>query len=245
MTTYTFSQLQDLWKQAGGNAAVAVMAAAIAMAESGGRSDATHTNSNGTVDRGLWQINSIHGAQSTLDPMANARAAVSISSNGTNWRPWCTAWSDGACGGTFMGTGSPYQKYMDGAQQGLAPIGGTPVENAGLGDFASPDRWVKAFMRPLAVWGLYGALSVLGTILIVLALVFFVAGSWPVQKAYKTAKSTAENFIGAKVKGGMGKSKTKKSPKTEKSQSDDSTTEETQSDDSKESQSDDSGSDSE
>lgn len=87
---YSFNQLQDLWVKAGGNAKFKVIAAAIAMAESGGKSNAVNHNTNGSTDRGLWQINSVHGSQSTFDPLANAKAAVAISSNGTNWRPWVT-----------------------------------------------------------------------------------------------------------------------------------------------------------
>lgn len=83
-------KLERLWDQAGGNPAQAQMAASIAMAESSGHPDATDNNTNGTTDRGYWQINSIHGAQSTYDPQGNARAAVQISGNGTNWSPWVT-----------------------------------------------------------------------------------------------------------------------------------------------------------
>jgi len=83
-------KLERLWEKAGGNPASAQMAASIAMAESGGDPGATDNNTNGSTDRGYWQINSIHGAQSTYDPLANARAAVQISGNGTNWTPWVT-----------------------------------------------------------------------------------------------------------------------------------------------------------
>jgi hypothetical protein len=87
---YSFNQLEDLWVKAGGNPAKKAIAAAIALAESAGVSNAVNHNSNGSTDRGLWQINSVHGSQSTFDPLANAKAAVAISSNGTNWRPWVT-----------------------------------------------------------------------------------------------------------------------------------------------------------
>lgn len=87
---YSQAQLQALWIQAGGDPSKALMASAIAMAESRGETDATDHDSNGTVDRGLWQINSSHGHQSTYDPLKNARAAVAISDNGTNWGPWST-----------------------------------------------------------------------------------------------------------------------------------------------------------
>jgi hypothetical protein len=88
--TYSMPELEQLWRDAGGDPSEAHLAAAIAMAESGGRSDAVGHNPNGTVDRGLWQVNSIHGAGSTLDPADNARAAVAISRNGTNFTPWVT-----------------------------------------------------------------------------------------------------------------------------------------------------------
>ncbi len=83
--------LEALWQQAGGAAGEAFMAAEIAKAESGGNPNATDYDANGTVDRGLFQINSIWGALSTLDPLANARAAVQISVDGTSWSPWVTA----------------------------------------------------------------------------------------------------------------------------------------------------------
>lgn len=87
---YSYGQLEDLWVSAGGNPKFKALAAAIAMAESGGRVNAVNHDSDGSTDRGLWQINSTHGSQSTFNPMANARAAVAISSNGTNWNPWTT-----------------------------------------------------------------------------------------------------------------------------------------------------------
>lgn len=88
--TLSFTQIQKLWIANGGARNKSVIAAAVAMAESRGHVGAQHRNSNGSIDRGLWQINSVHGAQSTLDPVANAKAAIAISKNGTDWRPWTT-----------------------------------------------------------------------------------------------------------------------------------------------------------
>jgi LysM repeat protein len=78
--------LEELWEEAGGSHAEAFMAAEIAMAESSGRQFAT----GGVGERGYWQINPNHGALSTYDPLGNAKAAIIISSNGTNWNPWTT-----------------------------------------------------------------------------------------------------------------------------------------------------------
>jgi LysM repeat protein len=78
--------LEQLWVDAGGSPVAEVTAASIAMAESGGNQYAT-----GTVgERGYWQINPVNGALSTYDPYGNARAAVIMSADGTNWSPWTT-----------------------------------------------------------------------------------------------------------------------------------------------------------
>ena len=92
--TYGCSRLEALWEQAGGSAGEAVMAASIAMAESGGNPSAISP----TNDYGLWQINVSHGALATLNPIGNAEAAVSISGNGSNWDPW-TTYTTGAYSG--------------------------------------------------------------------------------------------------------------------------------------------------
>jgi LysM repeat protein len=92
--TLSCSGLEALWVEAGGSTAVEVTAASIAMAESGGNQFAT-----GTVgERGYWQINPVNGALSTYDPYGNARAAVIMSGNGTNWSPW-TTYTSGAYAG--------------------------------------------------------------------------------------------------------------------------------------------------
>jgi LysM repeat protein len=84
--TLSCTGLEQLWLDAGGSAASEVTAASIAMAESGGNQFAT-----GTVgERGYWQINPVNGALSTYDPYGNARSAVIMSADGTNWSPWTT-----------------------------------------------------------------------------------------------------------------------------------------------------------
>ncbi|MGI8680922.1 MAG: transglycosylase SLT domain-containing protein, partial [Mycobacteriales bacterium] len=62
---------------AGFPAAELVTAVAVAGAESGWNPSATHVNSNGSIDRGEWQINSVHADLLRLgdwrDPLTNAR----------------------------------------------------------------------------------------------------------------------------------------------------------------------------
>jgi Lysozyme like domain/LysM domain len=78
--------LERLWIAAGGSPGAAFVAAEIAMAESGGRQYATGP----AGERGYWQIHPDHGSLSTYDPFGNARAAVIISGNGSNWGAWTT-----------------------------------------------------------------------------------------------------------------------------------------------------------
>lgn len=79
--------LEALWRSAGGSAWAAVTAASIAIAESGGQQYA-HSPTN---DYGYWQINGSHGpGLATYDAYGNARAAILISGNGTNWSAWTT-----------------------------------------------------------------------------------------------------------------------------------------------------------
>jgi Lysozyme like domain len=80
------------------------LAAAVAMAESGGNAYAV---GDGGSSFGLWQIHSPShpefDASRLLDPNYNAHAALLISKSGGDWSPW-TTYRTGA-----------YQQYMGGA----------------------------------------------------------------------------------------------------------------------------------
>jgi hypothetical protein len=133
---YTYAQLEQLWINAGGNPQVASIAAAVASAESGGNPNAVSPSN----DYGLWQINSVHGAQATLDIMGNARAAVAISNNGQNWGPWCTCWVNPQANcGHFLGPnpqpGSPAAKLI---RNNIAPDPNTPVNGTAVATNATP-----------------------------------------------------------------------------------------------------------
>lgn len=70
-------------------------AVAVSFAEDGSHNPKVlNSNSNGTVDRGLWQINSVHDANypasQTLTPAGAAKAAFSLSAGGTDWHIWAT-----------------------------------------------------------------------------------------------------------------------------------------------------------
>lgn len=94
MPTLTDSQIAGYLRAAGFPADQIATGVAIALAESGGRTDALNTaNRNGSWDAGLMQVNSIHGySQSYLfDPKNNVAASIKIyRAAGNRWTPWST-----------------------------------------------------------------------------------------------------------------------------------------------------------
>jgi Lysozyme like domain len=70
----------------------AVVAAAIAMAESSFNVLAENYNTDGSTDYGLWQINSVHGypAAYLLNSTNNAAAMYAVSDSGQDFTPWVT-----------------------------------------------------------------------------------------------------------------------------------------------------------
>lgn len=69
---------------------------AICMAESRGNPNATGYNTNGTEDRGLMQVNSIHADMvggnlaELYSPATNIKIAYSLSHGGQDWTAWST-----------------------------------------------------------------------------------------------------------------------------------------------------------
>lgn len=107
-----YSELAGLWIEAGGPGSDAAIAAAVATAESGGCQFALagpvdirpvkvchYTQTTKENSCGFWQINLMAHAQynapSIFDQITNAKAAVAISSGGTDWTPW-TTYRDGS-----------------------------------------------------------------------------------------------------------------------------------------------------
>lgn len=95
----TLSEVLDLVKRAGFSDNTAPLAAAVAMAESGGNPAARNVNVDGSVDRGLFQINARWHPEVSdacaFNPECAARAAYRISNQGTNWNQW-SAYKNGS-----------------------------------------------------------------------------------------------------------------------------------------------------
>lgn len=92
----SMEEVERLWVQAGGNPSEARLAAAVATAESGRRPLAVNvSNGDGSTDRGLFQMNSIHGGCSTFDLAENVRCAVKLRGSARGWKHW-VAYNSGA-----------------------------------------------------------------------------------------------------------------------------------------------------
>ena len=95
------------------------------MAESSGNPGAVNPNNpNGTIDRGLWQINSIHEHRlkggNWFDPADSTRMAREIYADaGNSWTPWSTY--------SHWGTNTAHlQAARASIAKGIGPVPGNP-----------------------------------------------------------------------------------------------------------------------
>lgn len=198
MAKYTYGQLEGLWINAGGSTALAPIMAAIAMAESGGNSQATNPNDNGgkQTSWGLWQIsNGTHNqpVSGILDPETNAQQAVKkYKSQGL--KAWGT-YSSGA-----------YKKFL---KSGVNPITtGLPTGSTSTATNATPasdsiggaigQGFASAFaaiFSPFIEILIWGVETTLGGLLIIAGILIIVANS----KEGKAVQNKAEQTVAMAV----------------------------------------------
>jgi chitodextrinase len=134
---YSAVQVAQLAQQAGFSGNDWVISVAVAEAESSGWTRARLINTDCSVDRGLWQINSYwHGEVSdacAFDPACNAQGTHTIWSNG-GWGQW-TTYNNGA-----------YQAHMAEAQAAVNQVGGGG--GGGGGGCSSASNWVAGQWYP-------------------------------------------------------------------------------------------------
>ena len=145
----SFTDRENLWIQAGGNPSFAAMAAAISTAENGS-GDPTLVNS--TQDVGLWQIHQPSHPEYTTEwlqnPLNNAKAAVAISNNGVNWKPWVT-YQTGA-----------YQQYLNGSGTAslLSFSSSCATSNLQLGNLGPFSLGTVCMDGPLAIGAVFAGI---------------------------------------------------------------------------------------
>lgn len=135
MTYLTIPKIANRWINNGGSRLHVVVAVSVSLAESGGNTHAVSPSD----DWGLWQINAANfgwlgvTAADMLDGNKNARVAIRMSGNGTNWGPWCTCWANPArdCGTgrlAYPQTGSAAYREIP---RVMAALGGGAGEGSG------------------------------------------------------------------------------------------------------------------
>jgi Lysozyme like domain len=162
-SSYTGSELARIVVWTGFRGTPAARAVAIILAESGGRTGARNWNGptrgcpNGSLDRGLAQINSCYHSEVSdtcaFDPYCNVAAMWRISSHGTSFSPWATFNS-----GAYRQFINAAAEWVSQVQQagGVGPAIPTPVVSQ-----ASPstlDQALDWVLGPLN-WGPIGWLK--------------------------------------------------------------------------------------
>lgn len=185
-----------------------VTATAIALAESGGVTDAKGgPNTNGTYDWGLFQINDVHKPtdQEKSDPLANARRAYKIwVQAGHSFKPWAT-YNNGhykrkltdaqLAYGQIKADPSIEQRLKEG-DTSTPKFGsiekGSPLDNVGgvvEGGFNALSKGIFGAVLNLAVVGVAVVLLILGVVILLRQPIASVAGNVTgVGKIAKTAK---------------------------------------------------------
>lgn len=184
MATLTDEQIAGYAVAAGFPPGEIATAVAIALAESSGRTDATNNNSNGTTDRGVWQINSIHSEATgdMFNPTDNARAAKMIwAAAGNKWQPWST--HNNGLYLRFMVRGNKAAGNPNGA--GAPPSSGPPLPSIDFGGMT--DLFKK--MVTVGFWIRAGAFF-LGITLVGMGMLDIMGSNKTVQGVAKTAVKT-------------------------------------------------------
>jgi len=126
MTQLSHEQLTSYAQQAGFSGVGLQTIVAIAMAESGGNTQAQNCNNpNGTCDRGVLQINNHFHSEVTdacaYDPACSFKAAFKISNSGINFSPWTTF------------TSGAYGKFLGNSQQSTSTPTSSSSSSSGSG----------------------------------------------------------------------------------------------------------------
>ncbi len=126
MPTLTDKQIAQYAFDAGFRGGPLIVSIAVALSESRGLTTARHVNTDGSVDRGLWQINSRwHPEVSNAcayNPSCAATQAHRIAAGGASWSQWATFTS-----GAYKAFNSRATAAAKTVDKQLAPGGGPSV----------------------------------------------------------------------------------------------------------------------
>lgn len=160
MAAYSKNQLEALWIHAGGSKAVASVAAAIALAESGGNPSSRNPEGPEHAE-GLWQIKGQLVPGNILNPQVNAANAVAKYRAAGGFTPWVTytsgAYKSQLGGSTLASKGERYfNEFLGGMFGGGGKLGAEAAEKAAepvveaAGGFANTEKSVASGVESTA-----------------------------------------------------------------------------------------------
>ena len=205
MTVLSLGQVAAFMQQAGFPTSAIPQGLGVATAESGLRTDAVSPpNSNGTVDRGLWQINSVHGKDPArlMDPAYNTQVAFELwRSAGNSWRPWSTFNNGTAHVVNTSYAINPAFNPLGGLPSwltGQVPGGPVPLDilgkgianSTGLASLGKGVGVVIGTITSVSFWKRAGVLFV-GWIVLLVGFVVLVSGSKPAKMVTKAVAKGA------------------------------------------------------
>lgn len=178
MATLSQSQLVALAISAGLSQTNAQLAAAVAMAESGGRTDAVNATAF-EYSVGLWQINLYAHPQYTTtgmeDPTQNAKAMAAISNRGTTWGAW-GAYTNGSYRQFYTvvsPSALPVSQSTQLSSSGFASLSSSVRTNpATLDDVGSAWKYVLAYIVVILIFTFIAKFEAGYTALYYLAVLF-------------------------------------------------------------------------
>ncbi|MER6059473.1 transglycosylase SLT domain-containing protein [Streptomyces albidoflavus] len=196
-TKLSQGQMMAYAQSAGLSQSAARIAAAVAMAESGGNPRA-HNPVPPDNSYGLWQINMLGALgpsrraqfglsrnEDLFDPAKNARAMAAISSNGTNWQPWSTYTNgaykrhlDGGLAADPSATPADWTDDLLGMVPGVGAIEAIAEPLQGLKAIAELMTAAAAWMAVPRNWGRVGQVLV-GGLLVVTGVGMTIGGKVP------------------------------------------------------------------
>lgn len=204
-------QIQALARSVGFTKSQAELVSAIAMGESGGDTNAINRNTNGSIDVGLMQINSIHGYSKNqmLNPASNMTAAYKISKRGTTFQPW-VAYTNGSYR-KFYKQGSsnsntallPNLPSIPGSPGDLPVpgIGGGLLDLADLPDLISAGAYIVKNIGDPGFWLRVGKVTAGGIVILIAInqILKILLDVSPGGRLVGTAKTAAEIAVTRKV----------------------------------------------
>jgi Lysozyme like domain len=205
-TKYTYAQLEGLWINAGGPQSVAPIAAAIALAESGGCTAALNLTDNGGTQTsvGLWQTsNGTHSYPASWTTAAGnaAEAVAKYTGAGDKFTPWGTYDSGAYTAYLNNGTTPDLSVPSSGSAATAAAAAGAASSDClltfpgvlGVGSFCLfKTSWARAIIGGLMV-GAAGTMGLIG----LGVLVAIAASRTGAGRAAGSAAGTALEAVGA------------------------------------------------